>query len=78
MKPTVRVAISNYHAGQIVQPVINANVAGRGRVKVDIYWLDRSDMTHLRPATFTGSTIAAESFLIAQGVHLDAQGIHLL
>lgn len=75
----LRVAISNWHNGQIVVPVVSAKrVRGSqyGTVEVALYWLDRSDNEHLRPASFAGKTADAEKFLQSQGVHLDAQGIH--
>ena len=74
--PNLKVAISNFHAGQIVYPVASVKAAGRDKVTVDLHWFDQSDRTKLRPASFTGATRDAETWLLAQGVHLDAQGIY--
>lgn len=74
--PDLKVAISNFHAGQIVYPVASVKAAGRDKVTVDIHWFDQSDRTMLRPATFTGRTQDAEKWVLSQGVRLDAQGIY--
>ena len=76
--PQLNVAISQYHAGQIVIPVIHATLAGRGTANVKLYWLDQSDGEHLRPATFRGSIRDAEDWLENQGVVLDAQDIYVV
>jgi hypothetical protein len=74
----LNVAISNFHAGQIVQPRITVTAPHRANAKchVDLYWLDQGDGAHLHPASFDGTRDEAESWLMAQGVHLDAQGIY--
>lgn len=77
---TLQVAISRFHQGQIVTPTVTATVKGVGRkqaIHVDLYWLDRSDNTRIKPASCDCHTAdEAERFLMAQGVHLDAQGVH--
>ena len=74
--PELKCAISGYHDGQIVQPVVAVTVAGRGHVEVTLYWHDSSDGEHLHPALFRGPRADAERWLMDQGVHLDAQGIY--
>ena len=74
--PELKCAISNYHNGQIVYPVVTVAAAGRGHVTVDLYWYDSSDQTHLRPGSFRGPRADAERWLMDQGVRLDAQGIY--
>jgi hypothetical protein len=72
-----RVAISQHHAGQIVQPVVTATAApGVDRVTVTLQRYDASDRTSTVAREFTGQTKDAEKWLTAEGVHLDAQGIH--
>ena len=76
-----KVAISNYHNGQICYPVAEAARLGRTKVVVRLYWVDQS-LPHgdarreFKHAEFTGSMREAETWLMAQGVILDAQGIH--
>lgn len=72
----LNVAISNFHNGQIVYPVVTAVRAGRDRVTVNLHWHDQSDGENMRPVNFTGKTLDAERFLMSEGVHLDAQGIY--
>ena len=78
-KAKLNVAISNFHGGQIVEPVVTAAQA-LGHTKhgctVTLKWFDRSDRTYSAPQTFTGTRDEAERWLLANGVHLDAQGIY--
>lgn len=71
----VRVALSNYHNGQIVQPKVTAKLAGLHRVTVTLSWFDHSDRTESNPKNFTGTVADAEKWLQSEGVRLDAQGI---
>ncbi len=76
-----KVAISNYHAGQICYPVVEAYRRGSKRVAVTLVWIDQSCAKtdaerEFNRAEFTGETFAAERWLREQGVHLDAQGIY--
>lgn len=76
-----RVAISNYHNGQICYPTVDAEWQGRGHVIVRLVWIDQSEprsspKREYGQAGFTGTVKAAEAWLIEQGVKLDAQGIH--
>ena len=74
--PELKCAISGYHDGQIVYPVVSVTAAGRGRVEVQLYWYDSSDGQHLHPGSFHGPRPLAEHWLMDQGVRLDAQGIY--
>lgn len=74
--PALKVHISDCHNGQIVTPVVLARRAGRERCKVVLSWFDASDRTYYEATEFTGTIIAAEKWIIKQGVRLDAQGIY--
>lgn len=72
----LKIALSDIHNAQIVQPVVLARLAGRDRCKVVLSWHDHSDNTYSTPETFSGRIIGAEQWLIAHKVRLDAQGIY--
>lgn len=74
----LRVALSNYHNGQTVHPVVKVTSTHTKAsiCHAEIYWLDESDGEHLRPASFTGARRDAEDWLRGQGVHLDGLGIY--
>ena len=76
-----KVAISNYHNGQICYPVVEAYRRGSRRVNVTLYWVNHSEPSdspnrEFNRAEFTGATMDAEQWLREQGIHLDGQGIH--
>ncbi len=78
----LRVAISGFHNGQIVTPVVRVWSRGNNSVNVELYWDDASQTREQRartadePLRFRGSSTKAEYWLREQGVHLDGQGIH--
>jgi hypothetical protein len=71
----MRVAISGYHDGQTVQPVVYIT-GNQHSCHVDLYWFDYGDRTRSETTSFTGTRLEAERWLTKQGVHLDAQGIY--
>ncbi len=70
------VALSKFHSGQAVYPVVLACDLYPRYTRVVLSWFDASDQTYSQPREFQGTTRKCEDWLTSEGVHLDSQGIH--
>ena len=66
--PECRTSVSDYHAGQIVTPILRAWRKGKGRYLVVLQWYDASDRTYSDPLEFVGDFWNCVKFLCGHGV----------